>query len=139
MVYLWHFYFYAKVLFRTTQVVSLENQVKMENFMKRNYRLFLCILLSMPVLLLSGCDLPSRLNFGKTSGSGESISKSGFILIPSLPSPYMEQKTKPCSMTVFLWQTLMKIIFPTRSQTAMCQKSMQQAVHLSPCMKRPQN
>lgn len=46
--------------------------------MKRNYRLFLCILLSMPVLLLSGCDLPSRLNFGKTSGSGESISKSGF-------------------------------------------------------------
>jgi thiamine biosynthesis lipoprotein len=50
----------------------------MENFMKRNYRLFLCILLSMPVLLLSGCDLPSRLNFGKTSGSGESISKSGF-------------------------------------------------------------
>ena len=36
--------------------------------MKRNYRLFLCILLSMPVLLLSGCDLPSRLNFGKTSG-----------------------------------------------------------------------
>ena len=46
----------------------------------------------MPVLLLSGCDLPSRLNFGKTSGSGESISKSGFILIPSLPSPYTEQK-----------------------------------------------
>ena len=46
--------------------------------MKRNYRLFLCILLSMSVLLLSGCDLPSRLNFGKTSGSGESISKSGF-------------------------------------------------------------
>ena len=46
--------------------------------MKRNYRLFLCILLSMPVLLLSGCDLPSRLNLGKTSGSGESISKSGF-------------------------------------------------------------
>ena len=32
----------------------------------------------MPVLLLSGCALPSRLNFGKTSDSGESISKSGF-------------------------------------------------------------
>ena len=46
--------------------------------MKRKYRLFLCMLLSVPVLLLSGCDLPSRLNFGKTSGSGESISKSGF-------------------------------------------------------------
>ena len=58
--------------------VFLENQVKMENFMKRKYRLFLCMLLSVPVLLLSGCDLPSRLNFGKTSGSGESISKSGF-------------------------------------------------------------
>ena len=77
MVYLWHFYFYAKVLFGQLKLFSL-NQVKMENFMKRNYRLFLCILLSMPVLLLSGCDLPSRLNFGKTSGSGESISKSGF-------------------------------------------------------------
>ena len=50
--------------------------MKNKIFMKRKYLLY--ILLSIPVLLLSGCALPSRLNLGKTSGSGESISKSGF-------------------------------------------------------------
>ena len=93
--------------------------------MKRNYRLFLCILLSMPVLLLSGCDLPSRLNFGKTSGSGESISKSGFYFNTVI--------------TVTLYGTKDETLLDDCFSLAMCQKSMQQAVHLSPCMKRPQN
>ena len=90
--------------------------------MKRKLSIILMYIAVYAGFTVIGCDSPSRLNFGKTSAPANRSPNRVFILIPSLPSPYMEQKTKPCSMTVFLADTYEKLFFLQHDRRQRCLK-----------------
>ena len=78
MVYLWH-YFYAKVLFGQLKVVSLENRGKNGEFYETKLSIIFMYTAVYAVYCYPAVIFSSRLNFGKTSGSGRIDLKSGFI------------------------------------------------------------